>query len=88
MSQFDEALAVCPVLAVGNGLGVVVSHEVEIKVGIGVLELVDHLHAEKLVKLDGSLRLYMESCQAKLGYGMGIRAVPMVELLADGCLRP
>jgi hypothetical protein len=52
-------------LAVGYRLGVVIGHEVEIKVGIGVLELIDHLHTEKLIELEGSLRLYMDICQVE-----------------------
>ena len=79
MSQLDETFTVCPVLAVGNRLGVVVGHEVEIKVGVRVLELVNQLHAEELVELLGSLRLYMKFCQGESGNGMGMR---------DECLRP
>jgi hypothetical protein len=52
-------------LAVGYRLGVVIGHEVEIKVGIGVLKLIDHLHTEKLIELEGSLRLYMDICQVE-----------------------
>jgi hypothetical protein len=59
VGQLDDAFTVCPVLAVRNRPGVVVGQEVEIKVGIGVFELVDHLHAEELIELDGSLRLYV-----------------------------
>lgn len=62
MGQFNEALAVGPVLAMGDRLGVVVGHKVEIELGVRVLHLVDHLHAKMLVKLDGSLRLYTKSC--------------------------
>ena len=66
-------------LAVGNRLGVIVGHELEINVGVGVLKLVDHLHAEKLVELEGSLRLYMKFCQIESKSAMG---------LGDECLRP
>jgi hypothetical protein len=67
------------VLSVRNRLGFVVGHKVEIKVGIGILKLVDHFHAEELVELEGSLRLHMEFCQVEFGIDMGMR---------DECLRP
>jgi hypothetical protein len=76
------------VLAVGNRLGVVIGHEVEIKVGVRVLKLVDHLHAEKLVELEGSLRLHMEFCQIEFGNVMGMHAESMFKSAGDECLRP
>jgi hypothetical protein len=62
VGQLNEAFTVWPVLAVGDRSGVVVGHEVEIKVGVGVLKLVDHLHTEELIELQGSLRLYVDYC--------------------------
>lgn len=60
---FNKALAVSPVLSMGNGLRVVVAQEIEVKLGIRVLELVDELHAQMLVEFDGSLRLHEEDNQ-------------------------
>lgn len=63
MRQFYKTFTVGPVLAMEDRLGVVVGHEVEIEIGIRVLELVDELHAQMLVEFDGSLRLHEEDNQ-------------------------
>lgn len=50
--QLDEALAVPHVAAARRGLGRVVAEEVQVKFGVGELELLDQGHAQEGVELD------------------------------------
>jgi hypothetical protein len=57
VSELDNALAVGPVIAVGHCLGAVVCEEVEVELGVRVLDLIDHFHAEEFIELDTPLRV-------------------------------
>lgn len=50
--QLDDALAVDKRVSVRDGLRAVVRHKVEVKLGLGHLELLDEAHAEELVEFD------------------------------------
>jgi hypothetical protein len=52
MRQFDEALAITPVVGVGDSFGRVVAHEVKIELGFGLFNLPNHFHAEVLIEFD------------------------------------
>lgn len=53
--ELDDAFAVGPVVRMTDGFGGIVGHEVEVEFVVRELELVDLLHAEELVELDGFL---------------------------------
>lgn len=52
VGELDDALAVHKRVAVGGGLGAVVSEKVQVKLGIGVFDLVDDAHSEELVEFN------------------------------------
>lgn len=55
--ELNNSFAVCPVIGVRDSLGAIVCEKVEIKSGIGLLDVVDLLHAQELVELDRALRI-------------------------------
>ena len=55
--ELDDALAVSPVIAVRHRFRAVVCEEVEIELVVRVWQLVNKLHAQKLVELHTALRI-------------------------------
>jgi hypothetical protein len=53
--QLDEAFAIAEVVGVGDCLGTVVTHEIEVKLGFRLFNLSNHLHTEVFVELDCQL---------------------------------
>jgi hypothetical protein len=52
VSQLNQTFTIRPVFAVRKRLFVIVGHKVQIELGLGLFNLLDQLHAQKLIVLD------------------------------------
>jgi hypothetical protein len=58
VSQFNYALPIGPMIPMRHSLGRVVCQEIEIKLGIRVLQCINYFHSEELVEPNRSLRIF------------------------------
>jgi hypothetical protein len=53
--ELDDALAICPMVAVRNRLWAIVCEEVKIELSVRVWQLINELHAQELIELQTTL---------------------------------
>ena len=53
--ELDDALTICPMVAVRNRLWAIVCEEVEVKLGVRVRQLINELHAQELIEFQTTL---------------------------------
>lgn len=72
--QLDDALAIGEVVSMGQSLGAVIGHEIEVELCFRVLELLNDFHAQELVEFDWTMVYLLAG--AWEGVYQGVSAYP------------